>query len=131
VVFRNFTATSLFRWFVVGCMSVALDTCLFLLLYSLTKNPTTSNIISMTLATTFNYLSHYKWSFESNRNHAQSTIIYLISFFTFLSLGTFLVRTFISIGFLPIFAKLGSAAIISPLSFLVMKFFTFKKVVSE
>jgi len=115
------------RWFIVGSVTFLIDTSLFLLAFSLTDIVIASNLFSGAIATLFNYLSHYHWSFASDREHKQSTLIYLAFFFMFLLLGTTLVSTFVNAGLEPAFAKVGSALITAPISFFIMKFVTFRR----
>ena len=115
------------RWFIVGSATFLIDTTLFLLALSLTDIVVVSNLFSGAIATLFNYLSHYHWSFASDRQHKQSTVIYLAFFFIFLFLGTTLVSTFVNAGLEPAFAKVGSALITAPISFFIMKFVTFRR----
>jgi len=115
------------RWFIVGSATFLIDTTLFLLALSLTDIVVVSNLFSGAIATLFNYLSHYHWSFASDREHKQSTVIYLAFFFIFLFLGTTLVSTFVHSGLEPAFAKVGSALITAPISFFIMKFVTFRR----
>jgi len=115
------------RWFIVGSATFLIDTSLFLLAFSLTDIVIASNLFSGAIATLFNYLSHYHWSFASDREHKQSTLIYLAFFFMFLFLGTTLVSTFVNAGLEPAFAKVGSALITAPISFFIMKFVTFRR----
>ncbi len=123
---KRLLSKSATRWFIVGSATFLIDTGLFLLAFSLTNIVIASNLFSGVIATLFNYLSHYHWSFASNREHKQSTLIYLAFFFIFLFLGTTLVATFVNSGFEPAFAKVGSALITAPMSFFIMKFITFK-----
>ena len=123
---KRLLSKSATRWFVVGSATFLIDTGLFLLVFSLTNIVIASNLFSGVIATLFNYLSHYHWSFASDREHKQSTLIYLAFFFIFLFLGTTLVATFVNSGFEPAFAKVGSALITAPMSFFIMKFITFK-----
>ena len=118
---------SLVRWFIVGCATVALDTSIFVGLYHFTNRPVLSNLISGSIATCCNYLAHYYWSFKTERTHSQSTVIYLATFFFFLFLGTTVIKHLIDSGVAPFLAKLGTAAVIAPMSFLLMKFVTFKR----
>ena len=115
------------RWFIVGSATFVLDTSLFLLAFSITETAVISNLFSGIIATTFNYFSHYRWSFASDRSHKQSTLIYLFFFFVFLFLGTSLVSFFIHSGLHPVPAKVGTAAITAPISFFIMKFVTFRR----
>ena len=111
----------------MGSATFLIDTGLFLLAFSLTNVVIASNLFSGVIATLFNYLSHYNWSFASDREHKQSTVIYLAFFFMFLLLGTTLVTTFVNSGLEPAFAKVGSAMITAPMSFFIMKFITFRR----
>ena len=115
------------RWFIVGSATFLIDTTLFLLAFSLTDIVIASNLFSGAIATLCNYLSHYHWSFASDREHKQSTVIYLVFFFIFTFLGTSIVVTLVNSGLEPAFAKVGTALIIAPISFFIMKFITFRR----
>ena len=128
---KRLLSKSATRWFIVGSATFLIDTGLFLFALSLTDIVIASNLFSGSIATLFNYLSHYHWSFASDREHKQSTVIYLAFFFMFLFLGTTLVSTFVSSGLEPAFAKIGSALITAPISFFIMKFVTFRKTSNE
>ena len=120
-------AKSHVRWFIVGCLTFLIDTSAFLTLFHFTDWAVVSNLVSGTLATIFNYFSHYHWSFTSNREHKQSTLLYLIFFFIFLFLGTSLIHLLLDSGVSPFFAKVGTASCIAPVSFFIMKFVTFRR----
>ena len=120
-------AKSHVRWFIVGCLTFLIDTSAFLTLFHFTDWAVVSNLVSGTLATIFNYFSHYHWSFTSNREHKQSTVLYLIFFFVFLFLGTSIIRFLLDSGVNPFFAKVGTASFTAPVSFFIMKFVTFKR----
>lgn len=124
---KRLLSKSATRWFIVGSATFLIDTSLFLIVFSLTDIVIASNLFSGSIATLFNYLSHYHWSFASNREHKESTLIYLAFFFMFLFLGTNLVATFVNSGLEPAFAKVGSALITAPISFFIMKFITFRR----
>ena len=115
------------RWFIVGTTTFLIDTGLFLTAFHITGIAVISNLFSGTIATIFNYFSHYHWSFSSDRSHKQSTVIYLAFFFFFLFLGTSLVSFLIHSGLHPLPAKVGTAAFTAPISFFIMKFVTFRK----
>jgi putative flippase GtrA len=119
------------RWFIVGSATFLIDTSLFLIAFNVTEIAVVSNLFSGTIATTFNYFSHHRWSFQSDRSHKQSTVIYLFFFFVFLFLGTSLVSFLIHTGLHPLPAKVGTAAITAPISFLIMKFVTFRRSVDD
>jgi putative flippase GtrA len=115
------------RWFLVGSATFIIDTSLFLLAFHFTNLGIFSNLLSGAIATTFNYFSHYHWSFGSDRDHRQSTVIYLFFFFFFLFSGTWVLNSLISIGIEPAIAKVGTAAVIAPFSFFIMRFVTFRR----
>ena len=124
---RRLLSKSSVRWFIVGSSTFLIDTGLFLFVLSLTDIVIASNLFSGAIATLFNYLSHYHWSFASDREHKQSTLIYLVFFFIFAFLGTSLVVNLVNSGLEPAFAKVGTALIIAPISFFIMKFVTFRR----
>ena len=124
---RKLLSKSSVRWFLVGSATFLIDTGLFLLALYLTNIVILSNLLSGSVATAFNYFSHYHWSFASDRQHRQSTLIYSTFFFIFLTFGTTLVTTLVNAGVEPALAKVGSAVITAPISFFIMKFITFKR----
>jgi putative flippase GtrA len=130
-VIKRVLKLSAARWFIVGSATFLIDTCLFLIAFNVTEIAVVSNLFSGTIATTFNYFSHHRWSFQSDRSHKQSTVIYLFFFFVFLFLGTSLVSFLIHTGLHPLPAKVGTAAITAPISFFIMKFVTFRKTSHE
>lgn len=115
------------RWFIVGCSTAVIDTTLFLVTFHFTDKAVVSNLLSGTIATCFNYVAHYRWSFTSNREHVQSTFFYLTFLFFFLFLNTTLIKYLLSQSVPPFFAKTGTAAATAPMSFLIMKFLTFRR----
>jgi len=115
------------RWFLVGSATFVIDTSIFMLAFHLTNFGVFSNLLSGTIATIFNYFSHYHWSFTSDRGHRQSTVLYLIFFFFFLFSGTWVLSALIDAGTPPLFAKVGTAAVIAPLDFFTMRFVIFRK----
>lgn len=115
------------RWFLVGSATFVIDTSFFLVLFHATGTTVISNVVSGIVATTFNYFSHYHWSFASDRTHRQSTLFYLFFFVVFLVIGTSVLNFMIDRGILPLYAKIGTAALTAPMSFTIMKFITFKR----
>ncbi len=115
------------RWFLVGSATFVIDTSIFVTAFHITNQTIPSNLLSGVIATTFNYFSHYHWSFATDRNHRHSTILYLTFFFIFLFLGTSILNFLINEGVSPFFAKVGTAGFIAPISFFIMKFVTFRK----
>ena len=115
------------RWFLVGSATFVIDTSIFVTAFHITNQAIPSNLLSGVIATSFNYFSHYHWSFASDRKHRQTTILYLTFFFIFLFLGTSILNFLINQGVMPFFAKVGTAAFTAPISFFIMKFITFRR----
>jgi len=115
------------RWFLVGSATLAIDTSIFMIAFHFSNFGVFSNLLSGTIATIFNYFSHYHWSFASDRDHRQSTVLYLIFFFFFLFSGTWVLNQLLNNGIPALFAKVGTAAVIAPISFFIMRFVTFRK----
>ena len=124
---RKLLSKSSVRWFLVGSATFLIDTGLFLLAFYFTNILILSNLLSGSVATAFNYFSHFYWSFASNREHKQSTLIYLTFFFIFLIFGTTLLTTLVRMGIEPALAKVGGAVFMAPISFFIAKFITFKR----
>ena len=115
------------RWFLVGSATFVIDTSIFIIAFHFTNLGVFSNLLSGTIATIFNYFSHYHWSFASDRDHRQSTVLYLIFFFFFLFSGTWILNQLLNNGIPALFAKVGTAAVIAPISFFIMRFVTFRR----
>jgi putative flippase GtrA len=85
-----------------------------------------SNLISGFVSISFNYFAHYSWSFKRKSQHSKSAFKYLINLVTFWLIGTLILKILISSQVDPKFAKVIPIILISPFSFLSLKFFVFK-----
>jgi putative flippase GtrA len=119
---------SIWRWALVGVTTSIIDYIIFISVYSMITSVFISNFIAGLVSISFNYSTHYFWSFKSQIDHAKTGIKYLINLTTFWSLSTFLLKTLISAGVDPMIAKLIPIPIIAPLSFISLRFFVFKKI---
>ncbi len=120
------TYGSMWRWALVGTTTTLIDYIIFISLYSAIYSVLIANFFAGLFSITFNYISHYFWSFKSQSNHSKSGVKYLINLVFFWSIGTLLLKGLISTGIDPKIAKLLPILLIAPLSFLSLKFFVFK-----
>ena len=118
---------SMWRWAIVGTVTVVIDYLIFIGMYSVIASVLVANFLAGLFSITFNYLAHYFWSFKSEAGHGKSGIKFLINLLIFWSLGTLLLKGLITAGIDPKIAKLIPIPFIAPLSFLSLKFFVFKK----
>ena len=118
---------SMWRWALVGIITVVIDYIFFIGMYSVITSVLVANFLAGLLSITFNYFAHYFWSFKSEADHGKSGVKFLINLLIFWSLGTLLLKGLISAGIDPKIAKLIPIPFIAPLSFLSLRFFVFKK----
>jgi len=121
---------SMWRWAIVGTITVVIDYFIFLGIYSVIASVLVANFVAGLFSITFNYLAHYFWSFKSEADHGKSGSKYLLNLIIFWSLGTLLLKGLITAGIDPKIAKLIPIPFIAPLSFLSLKFFVFNKKVT-
>jgi putative flippase GtrA len=60
---------SMLRWAAVGITTTVIDYLIFITLYGPTNSIFGANLVAAIVATTFNYLTHHRWTFKSNQNH--------------------------------------------------------------
>ena len=118
---------SLLRWIIVGISTTVIDYIIFITLYSLITSVLISNFFSGLVSLSFNYTSHYLWSFKSQTDHRKAGLNYLINLIAFWSISTLILKILIAYGLDPIIAKLLPIPLIAPLSFISLKYFVFKK----
>jgi putative flippase GtrA len=87
----------------------------------------TANFCAGIISISFNYFSHFFWTFKSQAYLSSSGVRYLGSLVTFWLINTVLVKHFVEIGIDPKISKLLPILLIAPLSFLFLKFFVFRK----
>jgi len=119
--------SSMWRWALVGILTNVFDYFIFLSLYSILPSVLFANFFSGFVSLTFNYVSHYFWSFKSTSEHKQSGKRYLINLVVIWSLGTLLLKILILSGIDPHIAKIIPLFITAPISFVSLNYFVFKK----
>ena len=117
----------LWRWALVGVTTAFIDYMIFISIYSVETSVLIANFLAGLASIGFNYIAHYFWSFKSQTDHTKSGLKYLINLVTFWSLSTILLKALITVGVDPKIAKLMPIPIITPLSFISLRFFVFKK----
>ena len=118
---------SMWRWALVGVTTNVIDYFIFLFLYSILPSVLFANFFSGFVSLSFNYVSHYFWSFKSTLEHKQSGKRYLINLVVIWSLGTVLLKMLILSGIDPYIAKIIPLFITAPISFISLNYFVFKK----
>lgn len=116
------------RWGTIGLITAALDVGLFTALYAVVGSVLISNAVVMPITTTFNYLSHHKWSFRSDAQHTTSTIRYAVALVIGYVLNSSLVYVALYwIGLTPSLSKIAAIVVQAPISFLLMNFWIFTR----
>ena len=118
---------SVIRWGAVGIFTTAVDYLLFVNLYGLTKSVFISNLISSAVATSINYLTHYRWTFKTDQNHSNSSIRYLLNLIFWWLVSTSIIKALVVLNVDPKIAKLIPLIVIAPVNYLVLNYLVFKK----
>jgi putative flippase GtrA len=122
---------SLWRWALVGVTTTIIDYVIFISVYSVITSVLIANFISGLISISFNYSAHYFWSFKSQTDHTKTGMKYLINLISFWTLNTLMLKALISAGLDPKLAKLAPIPIIAPLSFVTLRYFVFKRSISQ
>ena len=117
---------SIWRWGLVGVTTATTDYLIFIFLYPVVSSVLVANFCAGLASISFNYASHYFWSFKSRSDHTKTGLKYLINLITFWSINTLLLKALLVSGFDPKIAKLIPIPLIAPLSFISLRFFVFK-----
>ena len=118
---------SMLRWSLVGITTTAIDYILFISLYGPLNSVFLTNLISASVATSINYLTHHRWTFRSNQNHSRSGAKYLLNLTFWWLVSTSLIKTLVVVGFDPRVAKLFPLILIVPVNYFVLNKLVFKK----
>ncbi len=119
--------TSQIRWILVGTATFIIDYFFFILLYSFFNSVFFANSISSAIAIGYNYFAHYHWSFKSKSDYSNSSRRYLVNLLIFWSIGTITLKYLIDSGTSPQVAKVITVPVITPLSYLSLKYLVFRK----
>ena len=118
---------AMLRWAAVGITTTAIDYTIFITLYGATNSVFGSNLFAATIATTFNYLTHHRWTFKSNQQHATSGVKYLLNLTFWWIVSSSIIKMQLSLGVDVKIAKLTPLILIVPINYFVLNKVVFKK----
>jgi len=118
---------SMLRWAAVGITTTAIDYVIFITLYGSTSSVFGSNLIASIFATSFNYLTHHRWTFKSDQQHVNTGVKYLLNLSFWWIVSSSIIKTLIAIGVDPKLAKLVPLILIVPVNYFVLNKIVFKK----
>lgn len=118
---------TILRWALVGFLTFIIDYISFLVFYINLNNVLFSNFSAAIISITFNYLSHFFWTFKSQTSHYYSSYRYFLNLLLFWILSTILLSLLISVGVDAMVAKFIPIIVIAPISFLSLKFIVFRR----
>jgi putative flippase GtrA len=118
---------SMLRWGLVGMTTTLVDYFLFISLYGLISSVFLANLISATVATCINYLTHHKWTFKSEQNHSRSGFKYLLNLIFWWLVSTTVIKLLVDTGVDPRIAKLVPLVLIVPVNYFVLNHLVYKK----
>ena len=124
---NKFFEISTIRWAVVGITTTVIDFLIFINLYSSTNSVFGSNLIASAIATSFNYLTHHRWTFKSDQQHLYSGLKYLMNLSFWWIVSSSIIQSLLLIGFDPRFAKLVPLMFIVPVNYFVLNRIVFRK----
>jgi len=118
---------SMIRWGAVGLLTNVIDYFLFINLYGPVKSVFIANLVSSSVSTAINYLTHHKWTFRSNQNHSKSGVKYLINLIFWWIISTSIIKGLVVLNMDPKVAKLLPLIVIVPINYFVLNYMVFKK----
>jgi putative flippase GtrA len=118
---------SMIRWGLVGTTTTLVDYLLFISLYGPINSVFLANLISTTVATCINYLTHHRWTFKSEQNHSRSGFKYIINLIFWWLISTSIIKILLVSGLDPKVAKLVPLVLIVPVNYFVLNYLVFKK----
>jgi len=118
---------SMLRWAAVGITTTVIDYTIFIMLYGVTNSVFGSNLLAATAATTFNYLTHHRWTFKSNQQHTKSSVKYLLNLIFWWIVSSSIIKMLVELGVDVKIAKLAPLVFIVPINYFVLNRLVFKK----
>ena len=118
---------AMLRWAVVGITTTAIDYSIFIMLYEASNSVFGSNLVAAAAATTFNYLTHHRWTFKSDQQHATSGVKYLLNLIFWWIVSSSIIKMLVALGVDVKIAKLAPLVFIVPVNYFVLNRVVFKK----
>ena len=117
----KFLTPTFIKWSFVGSVSLLLDIGVFTYSYHLIEIVTISNFVAAVFSTTFNYLAHYFWTFNSVKEHGSTLKRYLLNIAFLWVTGTLIIEILFSNGVSEVSSKAISMSIILPFNYFVLR----------
>jgi putative flippase GtrA len=118
---------SMVRWGTVGLATFIIDYSIFITLFHFTSSVLVPNLLSMSIATSFNYYTHHRWTFKSEQNHAKSSLKYLVNLIFWWLVSTSIIKSLLILDVDAKVAKLAPLALVIPINYFVLNKIVFKK----
>jgi putative flippase GtrA len=118
---------SMIKWGLVGITTTFVDFLLFISLYGLISSVFLANLISASVATCINYLTHHRWTFKSEQKHSRSGFKYFLNLGFWWLVSTSIIKMVLESGFDPRIAKLVPLVLIVPVNYFVLNYLVFRK----
>ena len=118
---------AMLRWAAVGITTTAIDYTIFIVLYGASNSVFGSNLVAAAAATTFNYLTHHRWTFKSDQQHAKSGVKYLLNLIFWWIVSSSIIKMLVALGVDVKVAKLAPLVFIVPVNYFVLNRVVFKK----
>ena len=119
---------SMLRWAAVGTGTTVIDYLIFIMLYGPTNSIFGANLIAAIVATSFNSLTHHRWTFRSNQQHSRSGIKYLVNLSFWWLTSSAIIKSLVVLGVDPRVAKLVPLVFVVPINYFVLNKLVFKKI---
>ncbi len=118
---------AMLRWAAVGITTTAIDYILFITLFGPIDSVFIANLFAAVVATSFNYLTHHRWTFKSSQQHSRSGVKYLLNLIFWWLISSSIIKTLVEAGVDPRVAKLVPFVFIVPVNYFVLNKIVFKK----
>ena len=86
-----------------------------------------ANLFSAVAATLFNYLTHHRWTFKSDKSYSSSGVAYVVNLIFWWLVSTSIIKALIVLDIDPKIAKLAPLLVIAPVNYFVLNKIVFKK----
>ena len=96
-------------------------------MFHFTSSVLVPNLLSMSIATSFNYYTHHRWTFKSEQNHAKSGLKYLVNLIFWWLVSTSIIKSLLILDVDAKVAKLAPLALVIPINYFVLNKIVFKK----
>jgi len=124
---KRYLDPAMLRWAAVGITTTAIDYIMFITLFGPIDSVFVANLFAAVVATSFNYLTHHKWTFKSNQEHSRSGAKYLMNLIFWWLISSTIIKTLVEAGLDPKVAKLVPFIFIVPINYFVLNKIVFNK----